>query len=83
MTRADGIRARNRAALEQEILRVAREELRRHGAAALSLRAVAREMGMAPSALYRYIKDRDDLLTLLIVSAYTRWPRRSRPRTPR
>ncbi len=71
MTRADGIRARNRAALEQEIQRVAREELRRHGAAALSLRAVAREMGMAPSALYRYIKDRDDLLTVLIVSAFT------------
>ena len=71
MTRADGIRARNRAAMEEEILAVAREHLGRHGAAALSLRAVARDMGMASSALYRYIKDRDDLLTLLIVSAYT------------
>jgi AcrR family transcriptional regulator len=71
MARGDGIRARNRAATEEEILRVARLELRRHGAAALSVRAVAREMGMAPSALYRYIKDRDDLLTLLIVAAYT------------
>jgi AcrR family transcriptional regulator len=71
MGRADGIRARNRAATEEEILRVAREELRRHGAAALSVRAVARGMGKAPSALYRYIKDRDDLLTVLIVAAYT------------
>lgn len=71
MTRADGIRARNRAAMEAEILRVAGEELARHGAAALSLRAVAREMGMASSAIYRYVRDRDDLLTTLIVAAYT------------
>ena len=71
MTRADGIRARNRAAIEAEILRVAGEELARHGAAALSLRAVAREMGMASSAIYRYVRDRDELLTRLIVAAYT------------
>jgi len=71
MTRADGIRARNRAAMEAEILRVAGEELARHGAAALSLRAVAREMGMASSAIYRYVRDRDELLTRLIVAAYT------------
>ncbi len=57
--------------MEAEILRVAGEELARHGAAALSLRAVAREMGMASSAIYRYVRDRDDLLTLLIVAAYT------------
>lgn len=50
---------------------MAGEELARHGAAALSLRAVAREMGMASSAIYRYVRDRDDLLTLLIVAAYT------------
>jgi AcrR family transcriptional regulator len=71
MTRADGIRARNRAAMETEILRVAGAELARHGAAALSLRAVAREMGMASSAIYRYVRDRDELLTRLIVAAYT------------
>jgi AcrR family transcriptional regulator len=66
----DGIRARNRAAIESEIVRVAGEHLGRTGAAALSLRAVARDMGMAPSALYRYVADRDELLTLLIVAAY-------------
>lgn len=57
--------------MEAEILRVAAEELARHGAAALSLRAVAREMGMASSAIYRYVRDRDELLTRLIVAAYT------------
>jgi AcrR family transcriptional regulator len=57
--------------MEAEILRVAGEELARHGAAALSLRAVAREMGMASSAIYRYVRDRDELLTRLIVAAYT------------
>jgi AcrR family transcriptional regulator len=67
----DGIRARNRAAIETEILRVAGEHLARSGAAALSLRAVARDLGMTPSALYRYVTDRDDLLTLLIIDSYT------------
>ena len=70
-TRTQGIRARNRAAIEQEILEVGRQHLARHGAAALSLRAIARDMGMVSSALYRYVRNRDDLLTLLIVSAYT------------
>ena len=35
-----------------------------------SLRAVARRLGMAPSALYRYFGSRDDLLTALIVDAF-------------
>ena len=37
---------------------------------ALSLRAVARELGMVSSAVYRYFPSRDDLLTALIVDAY-------------
>ena len=36
----------------------------------LSLRAVARELGMASSAVYRYFPSRDELLTALIVDAY-------------
>ena len=66
-----GIRARNRAAVEEEILEVGRRHLARDGAAALSLRAIARDLGMVSSALYRYVANRDDLLTLLIVAAYT------------
>ena len=39
--------------------------------AGLSLRAVARDLGMVSSAIYRYVPSRDDLLTRLIIDAYT------------
>jgi AcrR family transcriptional regulator len=65
-----GIRAQNRADITAELLTVARRQLAEHGAAALSLRAIARELGMVSSALFRYVANRDDLLTLLIVAAY-------------
>lgn len=71
MTRVEGLRARNRAAMEEEILSVARAHLAESGAAALSLRAIARDLGVASSALYRYVRNRDDLLTLLIVAAFS------------
>ena len=67
---APGIRARVRAELTREIAAAARRHLASDGAAALSLRAVARELGMASSAVYRYFPSRDDLLTALIVDAY-------------
>ncbi len=67
---AAGARARVRAELTREISDVARRHLASDGAAALSLRAVARELGMASSAVYRYFPSRDDLLTTLIVDAY-------------
>jgi AcrR family transcriptional regulator len=40
-------------------------------AAGLSLRAIARDLGMVSSAVYRYVASRDDLLTLLLVDAYS------------
>jgi AcrR family transcriptional regulator len=40
------------------------------GPANLNLRAIARELGMVSSAIYRYFASRDDLLTALIVDAY-------------
>lgn len=48
----------------------ARGQLAAAGAAGLSLRAVARELGMAPSAMYRYFRSRDEMLTALIAEAY-------------
>jgi AcrR family transcriptional regulator len=63
-------RERVRAELTAEIADAARRQLASVGAAALSLRAVARELGMASSALYRYFPSRDDLLTRLIIDAY-------------
>jgi AcrR family transcriptional regulator len=67
---AAGTRARVRAELTREIAEVARAQLAANGAAALSLRAVARELGMASSAVYRYFASRDELLTALIIDAY-------------
>ncbi|PQZ93621.1 TetR family transcriptional regulator [Arthrobacter sp. MYb227] len=54
-----------------EIMRLAREQLASHGAAALSLRAVAKDLGIVSSAVYRYVASRDELLTLLVVEAYS------------
>lgn len=63
-------RERGRAELTAHILEVARRHLAEHGAAALSLRAIAREIGMASSAIYRYFPSRDDLFTALVIEAY-------------
>ena len=65
-----GARARVRAELTREITEVARARVAADGAAALSLRAVARDLGMASSAVYRYFPSRDALLTALIIEAY-------------
>jgi AcrR family transcriptional regulator len=63
-------RARIRAEITDEIKAAARRQLAEVGSAALSLRAVAREVGMVSSAVYRYFPSRDELLTALIVDAY-------------
>lgn len=54
-----------------EIVRIGRAHLVTDGAAGLSLRAVARDLGLVSSAVYRYVPSRDELLTLLVVDAYT------------
>ena len=66
---AAGVRARVRAEMTEEIKTVARRHLATDGAN-LSLRAVARDLGMASSAVYRYFASRDELLTALIIDAY-------------
>jgi AcrR family transcriptional regulator len=63
-------RERARAELTREIKEEARRQLASQGASGLSLRAVARELGMVSSALYRYFRSRDELLTALITDAY-------------
>lgn len=67
---SQGARQRVRAELTAEIVAVARRHLAEHGADGLSVRAVACDVGMVSSAVYRYFPSRDDLLTALIVSAY-------------
>ena len=63
-------RERARAEITSEILDTARAHLAQDGAAGLSLRAVARDLGMVSSAVYRYVPNRDALLTMLIIDAY-------------
>jgi AcrR family transcriptional regulator len=63
-------RERVREEITREITEIARSQLATEGAAGLSLRAIAREMGMVSSAIYRYFPSRDDLLTSLIIDGY-------------
>ena len=64
-------RARARSEITDAIVTVARRHVAEQGAPTLSLRAVAREVGMVSSAIYRYFPSRDDLLTRLIVDTYS------------
>src|ERR1051325_3278565 len=63
-------RQRARAQAIEDIKRIAREQLAQEGSAALSLRAIDRELGIVSSAVYRYVPSRDELLTMLIIDAY-------------
>jgi AcrR family transcriptional regulator len=63
-------RARAREQTMRDIVRIGRAHLATDGAAALSLRAVARDLGVVSSAVYRYVGSRDELLTLLVVDGY-------------
>lgn len=68
---AEGVRARRRDDVTRRVLEIGRRHLVEYGAAGLSLRAVTRDLGMVSSAVYRYVANRDELLTLLVVDAYT------------
>ncbi|MER5873616.1 TetR/AcrR family transcriptional regulator [Streptomyces sp. NPDC002044] len=70
MNTVRGARERARIEVTAAIKDEARRMLAAEGAAKLSLRAVARELGMVSSALYRYFPSRDELLTALIIDAY-------------
>lgn len=70
MSAIQGARERARREVTAAIKEEARRQLGEEGAARLSLRAVARELGMVSSALYRYFPSRDELLTALIIDAY-------------
>lgn len=63
-------RAARREDVTARVLTIGRQHLAEHGAAGLSLRAVTRDLGMVSSAVYRYVANRDELLTLLLVDAY-------------
>ncbi|MEV4872371.1 MULTISPECIES: TetR/AcrR family transcriptional regulator [Streptomyces] len=64
-------RARLRAETAQEIKTIALRLMAEGGPDAISLRAIAREMGMTAGAIYGYYPTRDDLVTTLISDVYT------------
>ncbi len=63
-------RERVRAATVREIKDVARRQLVTNGPAAVSLRAIAREMGMTAPALYRYFPSFDHLVQSLVTDLF-------------
>ncbi|GAB3700006.1 TetR/AcrR family transcriptional regulator [Mariniluteicoccus flavus] len=58
------------AATLERILELGRAQLAEVGPQQLSLRAIARDLGVSSSAVYRYVASRDALLTRLITTAY-------------
>jgi AcrR family transcriptional regulator len=57
--------------LQEVIKETAWSQIAREGAPALSLRAIARELNITAPAIYNYFPSRDDLVTALIVDAFT------------
>jgi AcrR family transcriptional regulator len=64
-------REESRSNLAEEIKRVAREQMAQHGTAGVSLRGIARALEITAPAIYNYYPRLDDLITALIVDAYT------------
>jgi AcrR family transcriptional regulator len=64
-------RDRIRAATSLEIIQTARQLLIEQGSAAISLRAIAREMGMTAPALYRYFVSYEDLIQHVVADIFT------------
>ncbi|MEU8972759.1 TetR/AcrR family transcriptional regulator [Streptomyces monashensis] len=69
-TGAQTPRERYRAQVQAEIKERAWEQIATAGVPALSLNAVAKQMGMSGPALYRYFAGRDELITELVRDAY-------------
>ena len=64
-------RDRLRASTTKEIIQIARRLLVEQGGAAISLRAIAREMGMTAPALYRYFGSHEELIQHVIADIFT------------
>ena len=64
------LRERFRTQIRDEVKQVALAQLARGGPSALSVNAIAKELGVSGPALYRYFANRDELLTELIADAY-------------
>lgn len=63
-------RARQRRELLAEIEAEARRQLVAGGPTAVSMRAIARAVGLSPASLYTYFANLDDVFTTLLLSSY-------------
>lgn len=63
-------RASQKIGLDEEIKSVAWQQIAEYGAADLSLRRIARAVGIAAPSIYHYYGSRDDLVTALILDAF-------------
>ncbi|MEU2793223.1 TetR/AcrR family transcriptional regulator [Streptomyces sp. NPDC007100] len=63
-------RERYRAQVQQEVKQAALAQIADGGIEALSINAIAKTLGMSGPALYKYFRNRDDLLTALISDGY-------------
>lgn len=63
-------RVRGRGLSEQRVLTAARELLVTGGPEQVVIREVARRLGVAPSSLYKHVRGRDEILTLLIAECW-------------
>ncbi len=68
----EGRRARQRRLLLAEIEAEARRLLDEGGAVNVSMRAIARGVGLGPASLYTYFESLDDVFTMLLLSSYGR-----------
>ena len=65
-----GVRDESRRQVTAAIRAAARRQIAEVGGGALSMRAIAREVGLVSSAVYRYFPTREALLTAMIVESY-------------
>ena len=66
--------ARKEPLSRMRIVAAAIERADREGLAALSMRTVASDLGVVPMALYRHVKDKDDLVSAMIDTVVEAYP---------
>ncbi|HWC78783.1 MAG TPA: TetR/AcrR family transcriptional regulator [Pseudonocardiaceae bacterium] len=64
------MRARFREQVREDVKAAALRQLAQGGAAAISVNAIAKQLGVSGPALYRYFANRDELLAELVIDAY-------------
>lgn len=68
---------------QAEIVEAARRVVDAEGPAKLTMRRLAREIGCTPMALYHHVRDREELMLLLLDDYAARMPRPDPPADPR